>query len=76
MGNWQEKGGVTIQWKDNKVWEHIWEIAQSMTISNKQGTGPEQWDLLIHHSNTLISDLASGRPLWNSYMADKTFLNG
>jgi hypothetical protein len=49
LGNWQDQGGLTTQWMDNKVRECIWEIAQSMSIMNKQGTGPEHWDLLIDH---------------------------
>jgi len=26
LGIWQEKGGLTIQWKDIKVRECVWEI--------------------------------------------------
>jgi len=47
MGIWQDKGGLTTQQIDNKVRERVWEIAQSMSIINKQGPSPEQWDLLI-----------------------------
>jgi len=49
VGIWQEMGGLTTQWKDNKLREHVWEIAQSMTISNKQGAMHDQWDLLINY---------------------------
>jgi len=76
MGIWQVKGGLTTQRIDNKVREHVWEIAKSMSIINDQGAGPEQWDLLIDHCLTQISDLESKRPLWKRYMADKTNLNG
>jgi len=76
MGNWQEKGGMTKQWKDNKVREHIREIAQYMRITNKLGIGPEKWDLIIDHCVTQISDMASQRPLWIWFMPDKTICNG
>jgi len=76
MGIWQDKGGLTTQRIDNKVRECVWEIAQSMSIVNKQGAGPEQWDHLIDHCVTPISDLESKRPLWKRYMADKTNLDG
>jgi len=76
MGIWQDKGGLTTQRMDNKVREHVWEIAQSMSIINKQGAGPEQWDLLIDRCVTRISELESKMPLWKRYMADKTNLNG
>jgi hypothetical protein len=76
MGIWQEKGGLTTQRKDNKVRERVWEIAQSMSISNKLGAGPEQWDLLIDRCVVRISDLAPKRPLWKRYKADKTILDG
>jgi len=42
MGIWQDKGGLTTQWMDNKMRERVWEIALSMSIINKQGAGPEQ----------------------------------
>jgi hypothetical protein len=76
MGIWQDKGGLTTQRMDNKVRERVWEIAQSMSIINKQGAGPEQWDLLIDRCVTRISELESKRPLWKRYMADKTNLDG
>jgi len=41
IGIRQEKGGLRIQRIDNKVIERIWEIAQSMSIMNKQGASPE-----------------------------------
>jgi hypothetical protein len=47
MGIWQNMGGLTIQQIDNKVREHIWLIEHCMSIINKQGGGPEQWNLLI-----------------------------
>jgi hypothetical protein len=46
-----------------------------MSIINKQGAGPEQWDLLIDHCVTRISELESKRPRWEWYMADKTNLD-
>jgi len=76
MGIWKDIGGLTTQWMDNKVRECVWEIAQSMSIINKQGTSPEQWDLLIDRCVTGISELESKRPLWKRYMADKTNLDG
>jgi len=42
MRIWQEKGGLTTQWIDDKVRERIWEIAQSMSIINMQRAGREQ----------------------------------
>jgi len=76
LGIWQEKGGLTTQWKDNKVRERVWEIAQSMTRSNKLGPSPEQWDLLIDRCTTWIRELVSKRPLWKWYLADQTILHG
>jgi len=76
MGIWQDKGGLTTQRIDNNVRERDWEIAQSMSIINKQGAGPEQWDLLIDCCITQISELESKRPLWKRYMADKTNFDG
>jgi len=76
MGIWQDKGGLTTQRIDNKVRERVWEIAQSMNIINKQGAGPEQWDLLIDRCVTQITEPESKRPLWKQYMADKTNLDG
>jgi hypothetical protein len=75
MGIWQDKGGLTTQRIDNNVREHASEIAQCMSIINKQGAGPEQWDLLIDHCVTRISELESKRPRWERYMADKTNLD-
>ena len=76
MGISQDKGGLTTQWIDNDVREHVWEIAQSMSIINEHGAGPEQWDLLIDRCITHISDLPSKRPLRKRYMADMTNLAG
>jgi len=53
-----------------------WDIAQSMSISNEQCAGPEEWDILIDHCVAQISDLAFNWPLWKWYMAEKTILNG
>jgi hypothetical protein len=39
---WQDIGGFTLQWIDNKVRERIWEVALTMSIINRQGAGPEQ----------------------------------
>ena len=72
---WLDQGGMTTQQIDNKARERVWEIAQSMSIINKQGAGPEQWDLLIDRCVTRISDLASKRPLWKWNIADKTNLD-
>jgi len=44
---WQQKGGLTMQRKNNKVREHVWMIAQLISISNKHSTGPKQLDLLF-----------------------------
>jgi len=76
MGIWQDKGGLTTQQIDNKVRERIWEIAQSMSIINKQMAGPEQWDLEIDRWVTQISNLASKSPLWICSMADNTNFDG
>ena len=76
MGIWQDKGGLTTQRIDNKVREHVWEIAQSMSIMNKQGVSPKQWNLLIDRWVTRISELESKRPLWKRYMADKSNFDG
>jgi len=65
-----------MQWIDNKVGEHIWEIAQSISVINKQNAGPKAWNLLIDCSVTRISHLASQRLLWKWYVADKTNTNG
>jgi len=73
---WQEKCGWTTQQKENDVREGIWVIAQSMMISNKHGTRPEKWDLLIDRCITPISNLVSQRPLWKWNIADHTILDG
>jgi len=52
MGIWQDKDGLTTQQIHSRVREHIWEIAQSMSIINKQGAGSGQWDLLIDYCVT------------------------
>jgi len=76
MGIRQDKGGLTTQWIDNEVREGVWEIARSMSIINRRGAGPEQWDLLIDRCVTRTSDLDSKRWLWKRYVADKTNLDG
>jgi hypothetical protein len=53
------KGGLTTQWIDNKVREHVCEIAQSISIITKQAAGPDQWNPLIDHCVTSNSDLES-----------------
>jgi len=40
MGICQDIGGLTTQRIDNQVKECVWEIAQSLSIINKQGGGP------------------------------------
>jgi len=47
-----------------------------MGMVNKQGAGPEQWDLLIDRCITRIRYLESNRLLWKRYMAAKTILDG
>jgi hypothetical protein len=76
MGIWQDKSGLTTQRMDNKLRERICEIAQDMSIINKQDAGTKQWDLLIDHYVTRISTLESKTPLWKWYMADMTNLAG
>jgi len=76
MGIWQHKGGMTREWIDNKMRERMWEIAQSMSIINKQGTDSKQWDFLIDHYVSQISNLACNRQRWKWHMADKTNLDG
>jgi len=76
IGIWLEKGGLTTQWKDSQVRKRVWEIAQSMSISKKQGAGPKQWDLQIDRCLTRINNLVSTRPYWKWYMADKTIPDG
>jgi len=75
MGTWQEKGGLTTQWQDNKVRECTWEIALSMTSRNKLCTRHDKWDLLMEHGVTRISILVSTRPPRQHYTADNTFLD-
>jgi len=72
MGIWQEMGGLTTQQKDNKVRDSLWEIAQSMTINNKLGAGPERWDLLIDCWVNQICDLAPKQWLRKCSLSDKT----
>jgi len=74
MGIWQDTGGLTTQRIDNKVREHVWDIAQSMNIINKQGGGPKQYNLLIDHFSTRMSDQASTTLLRNRYITDQTKL--
>ena len=76
MGIWHGKGGLTTQQNDHNVREHVWETAQSMSISNKLGAGPEQWNLLIDCSVTGINHLVSIRLLWTQFMEVDTNLNG
>lgn len=68
--------GLTTQWIDNKVREYVWKIAQPMSIINKHGTTPEQWDLLIDSCIAGLSYLQSQRLHWKLYMANKTILDG
>jgi len=75
MGIWQDKGTLPTQRIDNNVREHVWDIAQSKSIINEQGCGPEEWALLIDRCVTGISDLESKRALCKQYMADKTNLD-
>jgi len=72
----QDTGGLTTRQIYNKVRECVWEIAQSMSSINKEGAGPELWDVLIDRWVTGICDLDSKRPLCTRYMADKTNLAG
>jgi hypothetical protein len=76
MGIWQDEGGLTKQRIDNKGRECVWEIGQSISSINKQGSDTEQWDHLIDRCITQISDLVSNWPLMKRYMADKTNLDG
>ena len=75
MGIWQDEGGLTTQRKDNKVRECNWEIAQSMSILNEQGAGPEQWDRTVDRCVARMSDLESNMPLYKRYMAENTNLD-
>jgi hypothetical protein len=47
-GNWQDKGGLKTQQVNNKVREHVSEIAQSMSIIKKHGSGSVKRDLVIN----------------------------
>jgi len=76
MGIRQEKGGLTTPLNDNEVRESVGVIDQSMSISNVQGTGPEQCDVLHDHCVTRIRSLASTSLHSNWYLADKTHLDG
>jgi len=73
---WQDKGGFTTQWIDDILREHFWEITQSISIINKQGTGPEQCNLLFNHCVTRLNGLASKRPLGQWFMPGMTNLDG
>jgi hypothetical protein len=72
IGIWQSKGGLTTQQIDIKVRELVWEMAQSISIVNKHGAGPEEWDLLIDRCVTPISNPESIRLLRKQFMAPKT----
>jgi len=76
MGVWWDKGDLTTQQINDKVRECFWEITQSVTFINKQGPGPEQWDLVINRCITRISDLGTILPLCKWYITAKTDLNG
>jgi hypothetical protein len=76
MGTGQEKGGLTMQWKDNKLRDTIWGIAQSLFSTIQLGTGPVQWDLPINCTIIEISNLAPERLLWRRFTSDKAILNG
>ena len=76
MGIWQDKGGLTTQQIYIKVRERVWEIAQSMSIINIQGTGPDHVNLLLDCCVTRISDLESKWLHWKGYIADHTNLDG
>jgi len=41
IGIRQQKDGLTMQKKGNKLRERVWEIAQLISISNRIGDGPE-----------------------------------
>ena len=75
MGIGHNAGGLTAQRIDNIVRARMWEIPQSISIINKQGTSPKRWDLLINRCISRISDLASKWPLSKWYMVDKTNLD-
>jgi len=67
---------MTTQREENKVWEWVCEIAQSMSIGKKQAGGPGQWDLLLDHCVARISNLVSKRPFWKQYIVENTILDG
>jgi hypothetical protein len=75
IGIWQDKGGLTTQQIDQQVREGVSNIAQSMSMINKQGKGPEQRNLLIELCVTRDRNLEFNRPHWKRCMADKTELN-
>ena len=76
MGIWKDMCGLTTQQMENEVTEPVWEIAQSLSIVNKQVPRAKQWDLLIDHCTTWISDLEFPRLPWKQYIAGKTNLHG
>lgn len=76
MGIWKDKGGSPTQRIDIKVRERVWEKAQSMDIINKQGAGPQQWNLPSNCCVTRISDPEFQRPLWKWFNPDRTNCNG
>ncbi|KAF8542575.1 hypothetical protein BDD12DRAFT_802786 [Trichophaea hybrida] len=47
-----------------------------MGIINEQDVSPKQWNVRIICRDTPIGDLASDRPHWVSYLADKPNLDG
>jgi len=55
LGNWQNMRGLTTQWIEDTVREHVCEIAQDLSIINNHGTSPEHWSLLIDRCLTQIS---------------------
>jgi len=76
IGIWQEKGGLKTQQKANNVRDRVREIALSMSISNKLGSGPRKWHLLIDPCISRIRDMWSKWLHSKCYSADKTILNG
>jgi hypothetical protein len=76
LGIWQDKGGLTTRQIDNTVRKPVCEIAQSTSIINLQGSGPEQLNLLVDHCITGISNLESKWALWKHYIADKNKVDG
>jgi hypothetical protein len=57
MRIWQDMGGLITQRLDNKGMDRIWGIAQSMTITTKEGAGPNRLDLQIDHCDTTMCEL-------------------